>query len=146
MTRPDTPQPLDDHDQILALMSHAFKCFNRGDMDGFRATWSDRVAAIINEAPPYLWSGQRTVEDWLEANARLAHAAGIEKLSIALDDCIKLDVADDHAHLTLRVIVSASLGGSEFHRSGWQISSLERSPSGWKVAALAYGSDPSGES
>ncbi len=134
------PQTVEaDREEILKLLQRAFDCFNAGDLVGFRDTWTTPVVAIINEAPPFVWSGQDAVESWLQASARQGAARGITEPFIQLDDCLKLEVAEDRAHVVLHVTVSFHAPGGAGRRSGWQISSLVRTPQGWRVAALAYG-------
>lgn len=128
-----------DGRSILALVETAFAAANAGDLRAFQDTWTDPIAAIINEAPPHLWTGERVLERWLADNMS-SSPAGTTKMSIALKRFVKLTISDDHALLFLIVTVTREVEGELFIEDGAQISTLQRTDGSWRVAALAYAS------
>ncbi len=128
------------HGEVLACIRQAFAAFNRGDVEAFRQTWSDSVVAIINEAPPHVWTGDDVVMRWLGDSRRAAAAADPERdRQIALKQCLKLTLDGDQAFVVLIVTMSAVRGDQRIEEDGVQISCLTRRTGSWKVAALAYG-------
>lgn len=130
-----------DEDAIMALMAEAYAAYNRGDQAGFRATWSAHVDALLNEAPPYLWSGPTAVEQWLSDGEKTRLANQVEDVRIRLLERLKLQISGDRAHLVVKVRVSYAVAGTPMQQDGWQIVTLERSDGHWLQKAFAYGGE-----
>ena len=131
----------EDAGSVLDRVRSAFDAFNRGDMTAFAEHWSPSVVAIINEAPPYAWTGDAALARWLaDSGARVAAEDPPSRdRRIALKQCLKAEVEGDRAFLVLVVTVSATRGRQRVEEDGAQISRLRRMDGRWLIEALAYG-------
>ena len=129
-----------DRDDILSLVDRAFDTFNTGDFEGFLSTWAADVDAIINEAPPHVWTGPDCVQAWLADSAKRPGAAELTEPRIVGHAPDRLEIAGDRAFLVLPVTMSFTSAGGRVERYGTQISVLRRGSEGWRVKSLAYGS------
>lgn len=100
-----------DGKSILTLFETAFAAANAGDLSAFRETWTDPIAAIINEAAPHLWTGEGALERWLADNAS-SSPEGTTTIRIALKRFVKLQLSGDNALLFLIVTVTRDVNGA----------------------------------
>ena len=130
--------PSTDAAEILTTIEKAFASFNAQDFDGFLASWDDDVVAMINQAPPYVWTGQDVIQRWLEDSTALARAgAGLP--TIAVKRCVRIQVTENSALVVLIVTMTVRAEAEMVEEDGAQISVVSRTPAGWRVKAMAYG-------
>jgi hypothetical protein len=127
-------------EQVLGVFKTAFDAFNRGDLPAFEASWADEVDAIINQAPPYVWTGNNALRNWLAASGSHASSAGVTALSIAGGGPPHLlEIIGDRAFVVMPVVLNFEQAGLRLQQLGRQVCVLIRTSGGWRFKSLAYG-------
>jgi ketosteroid isomerase-like protein len=128
-------------EQVLGVFKAAFDAFNRGDLPAFEAAWADEVDAIMNQAPPYVWTGNDALRSWLAASGADASIAGVTRQSIAGGPPHWLEIVGDRAFVVMPVVLRFEQGGIRLQQRGRQVCVLIRTPHGWRFKSLAYGGE-----
>lgn len=122
--------------EALRTLLDAFQAFNAGKKDKFRAAWADKNVYIVDDLPPYIWSGEGAWDKWMSdasaASGDLAH------LSIRALKPLRVDVGEKLAYVLLPVEVTYDDHGKPMIQTGTQIDIMVRSREGWKIQAMSY--------
>jgi ketosteroid isomerase-like protein len=137
----DVQTSTSEREQVLAVFKAAFDAFNCGDLSGFGALWADEVDAIINQAPPYVWTGDDALRRWLAASGSHASSAGVTEQSITGGTPHWLEIVGDRAFVVMPVVLRFEQGGIRLQQRGRQVCVLIRTPHGWRFKSLAYGGE-----
>jgi|SRR5215203_2351640 len=113
------------------------EAFNHDDVDRAEAACADETL-IIDDFPPYEWTGNRSVTRWYDDMARMAEQYGMSEPSVALRDPLHVMVSDRYAYVVVPVDVGWLQDGEPAERTGFITMVVRERPEGWRISACAW--------
>jgi hypothetical protein len=112
---------------------------NKGDMATLAAGTAPSFS-VIDEFPPYSWSGPTAFKDYERDNAALAQKAGItDALFTMAPRPLTEEVHGTTAYIVVSGVYSYKQNGKPVRESGIFIATLEKSDQDWRVTSAAWG-------
>jgi ketosteroid isomerase-like protein len=112
--------------------------FSKGDMAAAMATHVSTGATIVDELPPYLWSGASSFTDWGASFAKDAAANGITEPSVALGTPTRELITGDTAYVIVPATYTFKQKGVAMREVAQMTFALTRTAAGWKIAAWTW--------
>jgi hypothetical protein len=131
-----------DRKAILAVIQHALGTFSKGDIAAFKATWAPSGVQILDDVPPYSWTGNGAVERWIEETGVAIRQLGLADLTLHSKDPRRVEITGDRAYVVLPVVVRYNLNGRKFTQQGTQALVMTRTADGWKTLCMSYSAPP----
>ena len=113
------------------------EAFNNDDVDLAEATSADE-ALIIDDFPPYEWSGNRAVTRWYRDMALMAGKYGMSEPSVELEDPRHVVVSDGHAYVVAPIDVRWLQDGTPEERTGCMTMAVREDAEGWRISVCAW--------
>jgi hypothetical protein len=124
--------------EIVAPITGALDSFRAGDKAAFVAAWAARGVEIIDDVPPYLWTGERALHRWLDDTAKVIDGLHLENLDIRAQTPLRVEAAGDHAYVVLPVVVTYRRDGKDYRQDGTQVLVMTNTKAGWKILSMSY--------
>jgi hypothetical protein len=112
--------------------------FNSGDMARSAAMNSAKGTSIIDEFPPYSWSGPKAFDEWgtgFDANSK---AQGVTDAKVTLEAPIVQNITADHAYLIYPSLYVYKQRGVVMREAGRVAIVLRKEGADWKIAAWTW--------
>lgn len=113
------------------------EAFNNDDVELAEAACADETL-IIDDFPPYEWSGDRSVTRWIQDMDRMAKKYGMSEPSVALADPRHVIVSEHHAYVVVPIDVRWLENGAPAERTGFMTMALRDDAEGWRISACAW--------
>lgn len=121
---------------MLAL--HRFvEGFNNDDVDLVQAACVDE-SSIIDDFPPYQWTGRAATTRWYRDLAGMAAQYGGSDWSVVLDEPRHLMVSDRLAYVVIPVTARWLENGTPAKRTGYLTAALRELTEEWRISAFAW--------
>ena len=111
--------------------------FNSDDMVLAQTACADEMT-IIDDFPPFEWSGRGAVGAWSGDMARMAAEFRMSARSVTLDEPRMEVVADGRAYLVVPIDVHWSEDGAPAERRGCMTLALRDFVGWWRITTLAW--------
>ncbi|MEI6486749.1 MAG: nuclear transport factor 2 family protein [Sphingomonadales bacterium] len=134
---PATAKTADPAAPVRAAIDTAIAAFNAGDAAGFKAA---HVASptIIDEPPPYLWSGKDAFDTWLADLGKESKAAGKTEEKVTLGRTLRAEMSGSAAYVIVQATYSFVQGGVAKAEPSRMTFVMNNSKAGWKIAAWSW--------
>lgn len=117
--------------------------FSKGDMAAAMATHVSTGAVIVDELPPYMWSGASSFSDWGASFAKDAAAKGLTEPSVSIGKPTRELVTGDNAYVIVPAVYTFKQKGVAMRETAQMTFALVKTASGWKIASWTWtGPDP----
>jgi len=131
-----TPPPPDP--VLLKLPAATLAAFVAGDSAALRSHCT-AGATVIDEFPPYTWSGADACAGWLAAFKAFALHVKLTKLKGAVVGTPFVDAAGARGYVTARVHFTADIDGKPLTDDGTWTMVVTRTSGEWKATHIAWG-------
>ena len=124
-------------DEAVKAVTIVLDKFNAGDVQAFiDAHAADAV--IIDEFTPYQWSGQGSVQRWLDSYAKDSAAKKISGGHMAYGRPVQAGSDGTSAYVVLPTTYCMTQAGLRKGADGHMTFILARTETGWKISSWAY--------
>ncbi|HXN20133.1 MAG TPA: nuclear transport factor 2 family protein [Candidatus Binatus sp.] len=129
-----------DKTDVMAVVHQYTDDFNKGGTESSLALCADQ-ATIIDDFPPYQWSGNGACAKWLSDFHAFTPQIQLTDLVVTLGKARHVYVTADRAYVVVPATVDAKEQGKPVHETGatWTFA-LQKGPSGWRITAWAFAS------
>jgi hypothetical protein len=93
---------------------------------------------IVDEFPPFLWSGADAPENWLTDLAKYSAATGIGRVHFDHAAPAQAQSNGDSAYVMVPVILRLQAGSKPLSAAGQIAFVMTRTENGWKIASWTY--------
>jgi ketosteroid isomerase-like protein len=126
---------------VVQVINDALAAFRSGDLVAFKAAWAPSVE-IVDDVPPYLWSGERSLERWIDDTGTAIAKLNLADLDIRAKTPLHVEITGDAAYVVLPVVVSYKRAGKSYIQEGTQVLVMKRTKDGWKMRTMSYAAAP----
>jgi ketosteroid isomerase-like protein len=95
-------------------------------------------ATVIDEFPPFIWSGSGAGASWWDAVKKGNAKAHWTHLHVSVGTITQYTVAGDMAYVVVPLDISWMMGAKRVHETGLWMMTLARSASAWKVTTASW--------
>ena len=132
------PALADDGEDAAAIVKQFVDGFNSGDVESAFATCAATVH-IIDEFPPYAWSGENACEVWANDYVADAESKGITEGFVTLHDPKHAFLDGDRAYIVSPVDYFYMVNGDkEGQKNSVLTSVLEKQDGEWKIIQWSW--------
>lgn len=123
-----------DKTDVMAVVQQYTDDFNKRGTQSSLALCADQ-AIIIDDFPPYEWSGSGACAKWLSDFHAFTPQIQLTDLVATLGKARHVYVTADRAYVVVPATVTAKEQGKPVHETGatWTFA-LQKGPSGWRIA------------
>jgi ketosteroid isomerase-like protein len=111
--------------------------FNTNDVDVAQAACADENS-IIDDFPPYEWTGPGATTRWFGDMARMGSEYGMSDPSVTLDEPRHVMVSGPRAYVVVPIDVRWLQDGAPAQRAGSMTLALREGANGWRISACAW--------
>jgi hypothetical protein len=123
---------------ILAAVDSAIAAINAGSVADAKAAYTDSPAAIIDDFPPFLWSGKTAVDDYSRDLKAILAKYKITDWRFQRHQPRYLMATDDHAWLVVPTSFPFLLGGKPQSVSADWVFVLDKVDGKWRVDSSVF--------
>lgn len=125
----------------MAAVRQFIDGFNSNDVELAQGACADENS-IIDDFPPYEWTGRGATTNWLTDMAQMGAEYGMSEPSVTLDaPHAHVIVSAKHAYVVVPIDVQWLQDGAPDERTGRLTLALGEGPGGWRISALAWAWD-----
>lgn len=129
---------LHDKADVLATIRQFVDNFNKGDAKTAAAACAEH-ASILDEFPPYEWSGKDGCATWMKAYDADAAKNGITDGLVTLGTPRHVDIAGDRAYVVIPSDYAFRKKGVPVKETGSMFTfALQKTAAGWRIAAWSW--------
>jgi hypothetical protein len=122
-----------------AATARAFiEAFDKGDAKTAKATHAAAGVTIIDEVPPYLWSGATAFDAWNAALGANDKAGGIDSEKVSLGALVRQEVTGSHAYLVFEATYSFKQHGVAMSEPARMTFAERRTAGAWKIVGWTW--------
>jgi SnoaL-like domain len=121
----------------VAAVHRFIEAFNDDDVDLAQAACVDETS-IIDDFPPYQWTGHGATTRWYRDMAGMAEVYGMSDWSVVLDQPRHLTVSDQRAYVVVPVTARWLEDGTSADRTGYLTAALQELADEWRVSAFTW--------
>ena len=121
----------------MAAVRAFVDAFNNDDAEGAEAACVDEPQ-IIDDFPPYQWSGSHAVTKWYGDMASMAEEYAMSEPSVALRDPLHVIVSHHSGYVVVPIDVRWQEDGARAERTGFLTMTLREDGEGWRISACAW--------
>jgi hypothetical protein len=127
---------------LVDVINKALNDFRGGDITAFTAAWMPRGVEIVDDVPPYQWTGEGALQRWLSDTSK--HIAGLDlaDLDIRSKPALHAEVSGDNGYVILPVVVTYKRAGRRYIQEGTQVLVMNKTEKGWKMRTMSYAAPP----
>lgn len=127
-----------DKDDVMAKVHQFVDGFNTGDIDGALAACA-ASAFIIDEFPPYQWTGENACAVWADAYVADAEKNAITDGVVTLAAPKHVDVDGAHAYVVANADYAFKRAGKPTGEKASTFTfALEKQAAGWRITAWTW--------
>lgn len=120
--------------QIVAPIQKFMDSFNKGDAAGAAATHASTPDLfILDEVPPYAWTGAKAFNAWAADLESDAKANGITDQSVKISAPTRTEVHGDHAYVIVPSVYAFKQKGVAMSETAQMTFVLKKGGSGWLI-------------
>ncbi|MBI2678654.1 MAG: hypothetical protein HYX28_07710 [Candidatus Koribacter versatilis] len=127
-----------DKKSVMVTVHRFVDGFNEGDIASALATCAS-PAAIIDEFPPYAWSGPTACADWAAAYDAASKKDGMTNGHVTMGKPLFVEVNGDRGYAIFPVSFSYKQKGKPVNEAGARLTiALWKQGSDWKITAWTW--------
>lgn len=112
--------------------------FSKGDMATAMATHVPAGAVIVDELPPYVWTGATAFSDWGASFAKDAAARGLTEPNVTIGAPTREEVTGDRAYVIVPATYSFKQKGVAMREAAQMTFTLAKTEAGWKITSWTW--------
>jgi hypothetical protein len=125
--------------ELMAPIQKFIDSFNKGDMAGAAATHAAGPGlAIIDEVPPYHWTGADAFKTWSEALDADAKKNGMTEPKVTVSAPTRVESSGDRAYVVVPAVFTYKLRGVPMREAAQMAFVLQKSASGWLIQGWTW--------
>ena len=126
-------QAQDPTAEVERVVTGFVEAVNHGQMDKAMGYYAP-AATVVDDLPPYRWTGPGAGGAWLTAMGANAQKLGISGIEMRVSQVTRVDVAADHAYAVAPGRLSLTYKDGHVERAEGQLAfTLTKTPGGWKI-------------
>ena len=120
--------------ELMAPIQHFVDSTNKADAAGAAATLEAGAdLTIIDEIPPYLWRGEKTLQTWIADLETDAKKHGTTAPLVTLSAPSRIDKNADSAYVIVPAVLTFKQNGTAMRAAGQMTFVLRKGTSGWLI-------------
>jgi ketosteroid isomerase-like protein len=112
--------------------------FNTGDMKAVSASYASADISIVDEVPPFHWSGAHAGEAWGADLEKAEKAAGMTDAKVKYSAPVRSEIAGDQAYVVVPVQYVFKQKGTAMLEDAHMTFVLHRESNAWKIAGWVW--------
>lgn len=100
-------------------------------------------AVVVDEFPPYMWSGANAASRWWTAFDMLGSKLGATNFRATALPIKQSNVFGNAAYVVVPVVITFAIKGKPQRETGLWTFTLQRSGAAWKIATVTWGTSTS---
>jgi SnoaL-like protein len=121
----------------MAAVHRFVEAFNDDDVALMQAACAGETS-IIDDFPPYQWTGDQATTKWYLDMAGMAGLYSMSEWSVMLDEPLHLIVSDRLAYVVVPVAARWLEDGTPADRTGYLTAALREIAEEWRISAFAW--------
>ena len=127
-----------DKTDVMATVNQFIDGFNKGDTKTALAACASPVA-IIDEFPPYVWSGPTACADWASDYDAASKKDKVTHQVVKLAKPKHVDVSGDRGYVVVPANYTYQEDGKPMAENGSLLTvALQKGPDGWRITAWTW--------
>jgi ketosteroid isomerase-like protein len=127
--RAQAPEP-----QLIAPIQKFMDSFNKGDIAGAAATHASGAdLTIIDEVPPFVWSGPKAFQAWATSLDTVSKQAGITDQMVTISAPTRTETSGDSAYVIVPAVYTYKEKGVAMREAAQMTFVLKKGASGWLI-------------
>jgi len=127
-----------DKTDVMATVNQFIDGFNKGDTKTALAACASPVA-IIDEFPPYVWSGPTACADWASDYDAASKKDKVTHQVVKLAKPKHVDVSGDRGYVVVPANYTYQQDGKPMAENGSLLTvALQKGPDGWRITAWTW--------
>lgn len=114
------------------------RAVNEGNFGEAASAFTDS-AVIVEDIPPYRWSGPDAPARWLAAMGANAAHLGVTSVTMTILEPARLESDDKHAYALVPGRLSLAMNDGELSAEGVLVATLKLREGRWLIDSLAWG-------
>lgn len=132
------PAAASEKSDVMATVNQFIDGFNKGDVATALAACAS-PAFVIDEFPPYAWSGGNACSDWANDFDADAKKKGLTDPFVKLARPRHVEVVGDRGYVVVPATYTYKKQGKAASQKGATLTvALQRTPAGWRITAWAW--------
>lgn len=120
--------------ELMAPIQKFMETFNKGDVAGAEATHAAVPdLTIIDEVPPYLWSGPGAFKAWSAALDSDAKKQGMTEPMVSVSAPTRVESNGDRAYVIVPAVFTFKLKGAAMRSTAQMTFVLQKGATGWLI-------------
>lgn len=124
---------------ILAAVDAAIAAVNSGSITAAKDAFTDAPVAIVDDFPPYLWSGKNAFEDYSRDLKTILAQLKIENWRFQRHQPRYVSASEDRASVVVPASFPFTMNGKPGSVSGDYVFVLKKVSGKWRVDLATYG-------
>jgi ketosteroid isomerase-like protein len=124
--------------QIAATVKAVIDNFNKGDIKAVAAMMSPDGQSIVDEIPPFSWSGANAFDAWSKSLADYEKTNEVSDDAITVRGRVRVVVSGDRAYVVQPVVFDFKQKGAAMQESSRMVYTLQQGKSGWLVTGFSW--------
>ena len=112
--------------------------FNTGDMKAVSASYAKGDLSIVDEVPPFHWSGPNVGEAWGADLEKHDKAAGVTDAKVMYSSTVRSETEGDRAYVVAKVQYVYKEKGKAMLEDAHMTFVLHREDNAWKIAGWVW--------
>lgn len=127
-----------DQTEVMKPVQQFVEGFNKGDVQSALAACADQVF-VIDEFPPYQWSGVGACSTWANDYVADSKKNGITDGLVTMAKPRHVDVMGDRAYVVVPASYSWKQNGKPMKETGAMLTvALQKQAAGWRITAWTW--------
>ena len=120
--------------QLFAPIQKFVDSFNKGDTAGAMATHAAAAdLTIIDEVPPFVWTGPKAFQAWSTALDSISKQAGITEQMVTISAPTRTESSGDSAYVIVPAVYTYKEKGVAMREAAQMTFVLKKGASGWLI-------------
>jgi ketosteroid isomerase-like protein len=128
---------MSDEADAAAAVAALVNAVNAGDFDLASRAFTDD-AMIVEDLPPYRWSGPAAVSQWLAAMGENAAKLGVTSINLDIGESGRTEVEGNRAYVIVDGLLRLGTAGAELSATGALTVTLEKPSDAWLIETLVW--------
>jgi SnoaL-like domain len=129
---------LSDQAQVTAAIDALVRAVNEGHFGETASAFTDEPV-IVEDIPPYRWSGPDAPARWLAAMGANAAHLGVTSVTMQTGKPTRLEIDNGHAYAVVPGTLHLSMSNGEVSAEGVLVVTLQLRRGCWLISSLAWG-------
>ncbi len=123
----------------LAAPVHQFMdALGKGDMAVAAASYATGPVTIIDEVPPYIWTGADALKSWAGDLTKYNTAHGVTQDGVTLGDVKRVEVDGGKAYLVIAATYHFTQNGKAMTEPARMTYALTKAAGAWKISGWTW--------